>query len=191
MKYIGWIVVGLLIWFAVSAVGGVNSLVRQDEDVNAAWAQVQNQYQRRMDLIPNLVSTVKGYAAHEKETLQAVIEARANATKVSINLENAQQFQEYMQAQAGLSSALARLMAVSERYPNLKANENFLSLQDQLEGTENRIAVARKDYIAVVKLFNQRVRTFPGVIWAMISGLHAKPTFDAVPDAQTAPKVAF
>lgn len=191
MKYIGWIVVALLIWFAVSAVGGVNSLVRQDEDVNAAWAQVQNQYQRRMDLIPNLVSTVKGYAAHEKETLQAVIEARANATKVSINLDNAEQFQKYMQAQAGLSSALSRLMAVSERYPNLKANENFLSLQDQLEGTENRIAVARKDYIAVVKSFNQRVRTFPGLIWAMISGLHAKPTFDASTEAQNAPVVNF
>lgn len=191
MKIVGFIAAALLVWFAVSAVGGVNGLVRQDEDVNAAWAQVQNQYQRRMDLIPNLVSTVKAYAAHEKETLQAVIEARANATKVSLNLENAQQFQEYMKAQAGLSSALSRLMAVSENYPNLKANENFMALQDQLEGTENRIAVARKDYIAVVKTFNQRVRTFPGVIWAMISGLRAKPTFDAAATAQTAPAVAF
>lgn len=191
MKVIGGIIVALLIWFAVAAVGGVNGLVRQDEDVNAAWAQVQNQYQRRMDLIPNLVSTVKGYAAHEKETLQAVIEARANATKVSVNLEDARQMQEYMKAQAGISSALSRLMAVSEQYPNLKANENFMALQDQLEGTENRIAVARRDYIAVVKTFNQQVRTFPGVIWAMISGLHAKPTFDAAPNAQTAPTVAF
>lgn len=177
----------LLYW----GVGGVNSLVRQDEEVNAAWAQVQNQYQRRMDLIPNLVSTVKGYASHEKETLQAVIEARANATKVSVNLDNAKQFQEYMNAQSGLSSALSRLLAVSENYPNLKANQNFLALQDQLEGTENRIAVARKDYIAVVRGFNQNVRTFPGIIWAMVSGLRAKPVFDAAADAQRAPVVAF
>lgn len=184
-------IVALLILFAVWGIGGVNSLVRQDEDVNAAWAQVQNQYQRRMDLIPNLVSTVKGYASHEKETLQAVIEARANATKVSVNLNNAKQIQEYMNAQQGISSALSRLLAVSENYPNLKANQNFLALQDQLEGTENRIAVARKDYIAVVRTFNQRVRTFPGVIWALVSGLHAKPVFDAAPDAQKAPTVAF
>ena len=128
MKFWGSVFLVLLILFGVAAVGGVNSLVRQDEDVNAAWAQVQNQYQRRMDLIPNLVSTVKGYASHEKETLQAVIEARANATKVSLNIEDARQFQEYMNAQNGLSSALARLMAVSENYPDLKANENFLSL---------------------------------------------------------------
>ncbi len=191
MKVFGTILVILLILFGISAVGGINSLVRQDEDVKAAWAQVQNQYQRRMDLIPNLVSTVKGYAAHEKETLQAVIEARANATKVSLNIDDAQQFQEYMKAQAGLSSALSRLMAVSENYPNLKANQNFMALQDQLEGTENRIAVARKDYIAVVKDFNRRARTFPGLIWAMISGLHAKPTFDAAAGANTAPVVAF
>lgn len=180
-------IVLLIVW----SVGGVNGLVRQDEEVSAAWAQVQNQYQRRMDLIPNLVSTVKGYAAHEKETLQAVIEARANATKIQVNLDNAKQFQEYMDAQSGLSSALSRLLAVSESYPNLKANQNFLALQDQLEGTENRITVARKDFIAVVRRFNQTVRTFPGVIWAMISGLHAKPTFDAVADAQRAPRVAF
>ena len=184
-------VVAVVILLAVWGVGGVNSLVRQDEDVNAAWAQVQNQYQRRMDLIPNLVSTVKGYASHEKETLQAVIEARANATKVSVNLNDAKEVQQYMNAQQGLSSALSRLLAVSENYPNLKANQNFLALQDQLEGTENRIAVARKDYIAVVKSFNQRVRTFPGIIWAMVSGLNAKPVFDAAPDAQKAPVVAF
>ncbi len=191
MKIFGTILVILLILFGISAVGGINSLVRQDEEVKASWAQVQNQYQRRMDLIPNLVSTVKGYAAHEKETLQAVIEARANATKVSLNIDDAKQFQEYMQAQAGLSSALSRLMAVSENYPDLKANQNFMALQDQLEGTENRIAVARRDYIAIVKDFNQRVRTFPGIIWAMISGLRAKPTFDAAAGADTAPVVAF
>lgn len=191
MKIVGSILVVLLIVFGISAVGGINSLVRQDEEVKASWAQVQNQYQRRMDLIPNLVATVKGYAAHEKDTLQAVIEARANATKVSLNIDDAQQFQEYMQAQAGLSSALSRLMAVSENYPELKANQNFLALQDQLEGTENRITVARKDYIVIVKDFNQRVRTFPGLIWAMLSGLKAKPVFDAAANAQTAPAVAF
>lgn len=177
--------------FAFWAIGGINNLVRQDENVNAAWAQVQNQYQRRMDLIPNLVSTVKGYASHEKETLEAVIQARAEATKVSVNLDNAKQIQEYMNAQSGLSSALSRLMAVAENYPNLKANENFLSLQDQLEGTENRIAVARKDYIAQVRVFNQNVRTFPGIIWSFFSGLKAKPVFDAAPNAQSAPAVAF
>ncbi len=190
MKILIQIVI-IAVLLGIWGVNGVNGLVRQDEDVNAAWAQVQNQYQRRMDLIPNLVSTVKGYASHEKETLQAVIEARANATKVSVNLDNAKQFQEYMNAQSGLSSALSRLLAVSERYPDLKANQNFLALQNQLEGTENRIAVARKDYIAVVRHFNQQVRTFPGVLWAMISGLGAKPTFDAAQDAQKAPIVAF
>ncbi len=186
-----FIVVVLLGFVASWAVSGINGLVRQDETVNAAWAQVQNQYQRRMDLIPNLVATVKGYAAHEKETLQAVIEARANATKVSVNVDDAAQMQEYLKAQSGLSSALSRLLAVSENYPDLKANQNFLALQDQLEGTENRITVARKDYIAVVRQFNQTARTFPGVIWAMISGLRAKPVFDAPQEAQTAPTVAF
>ena len=181
-------VVALLVFWGVS---GVNSLVKQDEDVKAAWAQVQNQYQRRMDLIPNLVSTVKGYATHEKETLQAVIQARADATKVNVNIEDAKQMQEYMNAQSGISSALSRLMAVAEQYPDLKANQNFMALQDQLEGTENRIAVARKDYIAIVKSFNMTARTVPGIIWAMISGLRAKPVFDAAPAAQTAPVVAF
>lgn len=190
MKYIIGLIV-IVVLFAVWAVPGINNLVRQDEDVNAAWAQVQNQYQRRMDLIPNLVSTVKGYASHEKETLEAVIQARAEATKVSVNLDDAKQMQEYLNAQSGLSSALSRLMAVAESYPNLKANENFLSLQDQLEGTENRIAIARKDYIAIVRSFNQNVRTFPGIIWSMLSGLRAKPVFDAAPAAQTAPTVAF
>lgn len=190
MKYLIGLI-ALIILFGIWAVPGVNNLVRQDEDVNAAWAQVQNQYQRRMDLIPNLVSTVKGYASHEKETLEAVIQARAEATKVSVNLNDAKQIQEYMNAQTGLSSALSRLMAVAENYPNLKANENFLSLQDQLEGTENRIAVARKDYIAIVRSFNQNVRTFPGIIWSLLSGLKAKPVFDAAPAAQTAPVVTF
>lgn len=181
------IVAAFFLW----AIQGINNIVRQDEDVLAAWAQVQNQYQRRMDLIPNLVSTVKGYASHEKETLQAVIQARAEATKVSVNIDDVKQMQEYMKAQTSLSSALSRLMAIAESYPNLKANENFLSLQDQLEGTENRIAVARKDYIAVVRNFNQNVRTFPGVIWSKLSGLQVKPVFDAASAAQSAPVVAF
>lgn len=186
-----WAVIALLILFSIWAVNGINGIVRQDETVNAAWAQVQNQFQRRSDLIPNLVSTVKGYASHEKETLQAVIEARANATKTNINIDNAKEMSAYINAQDGLSAALSRLMAVAEAYPQLKANQNFLALQDQLEGTENRIAVARKDYIAVVRQFNQNVRTFPGVLWSMISGLRAKPTFEASAAAQTAPQVAF
>lgn len=190
MKYVVSFIV-LLILFAVWVVSGCNNLIRQDEDVNAAWAQVQNQYQRRMDLIPNLVSTVKGYASHEKETLEAVIQARAEATKVSVNLDDAKQMQEYLNAQSGLSSALSRLMAVAESYPNLKANENFLSLQDQLEGTENRIAIARKDYIAIVRSFNQNVRTFPGIIWSKLTGLKVRPMFDAASAAQTVPTVTI
>ena len=174
---------------------GVNKIPTIDEKVNAAWSQVQNQYQRRADLVPNLVESVKGYAKHEKDTLQGVIEARANATKVTLNVEqlnDPEMVKKFEAAQGNLSSALSRLMAVAENYPNLKANENFLALQSQLEGTENRITVARQDYIGVVQEYNTTVRTFPGIIWAKIYGAEPKANFAAItPNAETAPTVKF
>jgi len=161
-------------------VTGINTIPRLDEGVNASWAQVENQYQRRIDLIPNLVETVKGYANFEKSTLTDVINARANATKATISpdmLNNPEAMKNFEQAQGQLSSALSRLMVVVEKYPDLKANEQFLSLQSQLEGTENRIAVARKDYIETVRGYNTAVRTFPTRIWAWIYGVQPKQTF--------------
>ena len=182
--------------FAIFAVPVYNKLVSKDEEVKAAWSQVQNQYQRRADLIPNFVETVKGYASHEKDTLEGVINARAKATAVNINAENLAQdpeaFAKFNGAQGELSSALSRLMLVVERYPDLKANQNFADLQNQLEGTENRIAVARKDYIASVQEYNKLIRTFPTNIIARIVGLGgAKPSFSADSSSQKAPSVSF
>ncbi len=171
---------------------GVNTLPALDEQVNADWAQVQNQYQRRADLIPNLVATVKGYAQHEEETLKAVTEARAKVG--SLQIKDPSQLKQFEQAQDQLSSALSRLMVVSERYPELKADQQFLALQSQLEGTENRISVARRDYIEAVRRFNTELRTFPGVIWAktLYSDMTPKPSFSATsPNAEQAPKVEF
>ncbi len=190
-KYVIWGVIALVALFIFS---GVNTIPRLDEKVKASWSEVQNQYQRRMDLIPNLVKTVKGYAAHEHSTLADVMQARANATKVTITadtINDPEAFKKYEQAQGQLSSALSRLMAVSENYPNLKADENFMALQSQLEGTENRIAVARKDYIGVVQEYNTAVRTFPNVIWAKIYGAQVKPNFTASEGAEKAPDVEF
>jgi LemA protein len=189
------VLLGVLAVLAIIIVSGYNSVVAMDQNVQAKWSQVQNEYQRRSDLIPNLVSTVKGYATHESKTLTDVINARANATKVTIdanNLSDVAAMQKFEQAQGALTSALSRLMAVSEAYPNLKANENFMSLQSQLEGTENRITVSRKDYIEAVQEFNTRVRTFPGVIWARVAGLQPKATFTATTEgADKAPTVDF
>jgi len=174
---------------------GVNTIPTLDEKVNASWAQVQNQYQRRSDLIPNLVETVKGYAAHEEKTLTEVIQARANATKVTLSpemLSDPAAVQKFEQSQGQLTSALSRLMVVSEKYPDLKANTNFIALQSQLEGTENRITVARQDYITTVQEYNTNVRTFPGLIWAMIYHVKPKANFTATtPGAETAPVVKF
>jgi LemA protein len=176
---------------------GINDVPRQDEQVKAAWAQVQNEYQRRADLVPNLVATVKGYAAHEKDTLTAVIAARAKATQVTLPasaLNDPAQFKKYEQAQGQLTQALGKLMVVSERYPDLKANQNFLALQAQLEGTENRITVARRDYIATVQVYNTNLRTIPGKWIAGMLYPDAKPypAFEATqPNAQNAPKVQF
>jgi LemA protein len=185
-----------LILFGLSGCG-INNIPTFDENVKAAWAQVENQYQRRADLIPNLVKTVKAYAAHERETLEAVTEARAkvNSFQVDENLLNdPAKLQQFEAAQAQLSGALSRLMVVVERYPDLKADQNFLALQSQLEGTENRIGVARRDYIAAVERYNREIRTFPGRIWHMIMyrDMPIRETFKATSEgAEKAPEVDF
>jgi LemA protein len=175
---------------------GVNTIPTLDEQVKAAWAQVQNQFQRRADLVPNLVETVKGYAAHERETLEAVVNARARATQMTIPpdiLTNPEAFRQFQQNQQALSGALGRLIAISENYPDLKANQNFQTLMAQLEGTENRIAVARRDYIGAVQAYNTEIRTFPGIIWASIVYRDAKvkESFTADPGSERAPRVDF
>lgn len=188
------ILIGIVVIAALLFLTGINTIPTLQQRVQAAWSQVENNYQRRMDLIPNLVETVKGYANFEKETLTAVIEARANATKVTLTadqLNNPEAVKQFEQAQGTLSSALSRLMMVSERYPELKANQSFLALQSQLEGTENRIAVARRDYINAVQDYNTTVTTFPGRIWAWIYGAKPKPNFTAVEGADKAPQVKF
>ncbi|WP_166363828.1 LemA family protein [Pseudomonas akapageensis] len=192
-----WKVMALLALTTLLAGCGINNIPTYDEQVKAAWGQVENQYQRRADLIPNLVETVKGYAQHEQDTLTAVIEARAKATSIQVDaktLDNPEKLKQFQQAQDQLSGALSRLMVVSERYPDLKANQNFLALQSQLEGTENRIAVARKDFIAAVARYNTEIRTFPGRIWhtLMYSSLPVRESFEATsPEADKAPQVKF
>ena len=170
-----------------------NGLVSQQENVEKAWGNVENQYQRRADLIPNLVETVKGYAKHEQETLEGVIEARANATKVTIDPTNMtpEDLQKYQAAQGEVGSALSRLIAVAENYPDLKANQNFLDLQSQLEGTENRIAVERNKFNEVAREYNTKRRTFPTNIIASIFNFGDKPYFQAQEGADKAPKVDF
>jgi LemA protein len=173
---------------------GVNTIPTLDEQVKASWGEVQNQYQRRAELIPNLVETVKGFAAQERETLTAVVEARAKATSINVNtdqLSDPAAVERFQQAQEQLSGALGRLLAVTENYPDLKSNQNFLALQSQLEGTENRIAVARRDYIGTVQAYNTEVRTFPGRLWAWIYGAEAKASFTTSEQNQTAPRVQF
>ncbi|MDP3490968.1 MAG: LemA family protein [Phenylobacterium sp.] len=175
---------------------GINTIPTKDERAKAAWAEVQNQYQRRSDLIPNLVSTVQGFAAQEREVLVAVTEARASATQVQVNADtitDPAQFERFAQAQNQLSGVLGRLMMIQERYPELKSNQNFLALQSQLEGTENRIAIARRDYNEAVRDYNTEIRTFPGAIWANTVHGWAEPmqTFEATASAQTAPTVTF
>lgn len=182
---------------AVSLAGcGVNEIPTQEERAKAAWGEVENQYQRRADLIPNLVETVKGYAAHEKEVLEGVVRARAAAVQAPPGpeiLKDPAKFSDYERSQTELSGALGRLLAVVENYPDLKANQNFLALQSQLEGTENRIAVARRDYIEAVQTYNTELRTFPGRLWAMIlyQGSEPMPVFAADPAARQPPKVSF
>ncbi len=173
-----------------------NNIPKLDENVKEKWSQVQNQYKRRADLIPNLVETVKAYANHEKNTLVEVTEARSKVSQINLNentLSNPELLQQFENAQSNLTSALSKLMVVVEKYPELKANENFLSLQSQLEGTENRISVARRDFIEAVKLYNLELRTMPGKLVAAIAHPEAKikETFSASPTEQDAPKVKF
>ena len=173
--------------------GTYNNMVAKGEGVDAQWSQVENVYQRRADLIPNLVNTVKGYATHEKETLEGVVEARAKATSVNIDASNLtpQSMQAFQQAQDGLSGALSKLMVVVEKYPDLKANENFLDLQAQLEGTENRIAVERKKFNETVRVYNTYIKTFPNNIFAGMFGFAQKPYFKAAQGSEKAPEVQF
>lgn len=185
------VVVGFLIygWFK----GTYNGMVTLSESVDKQWADVENVYQRRADLIPNLVATVKGSAAHEKETLEGVINARAKATSTTINAGelNSQNIAAFQKAQDGLSSALSKLMVVVERYPDLKANQNFLELQSQLEGTENRISVERRKFNESARSYNTYIKLFPKNMFANMFGFDKKPYFEAQDGAETAPKVEF
>lgn len=192
MKKLGIVLVILAVLFFWVR-GSYNGLVTKDEVVKKAWGDVQNQYQVRMDLIPNLVEAVKGAANFEQKTLTDVIEARASATKMTVNANDLtpEKMKEFQASQGQLSQALGRLMVVTENYPQLKANENFLKLQDELGGTERRIATARKDYNATIMDFNTSARSFPMNIFANMFGMTAKPTFEADAAAQKAPKVQF
>ena len=188
------IVIAVIAIFIYSSVKGTyNKMVAMDEAVVSQWAQVENVYQRRADLIPNLVNTVKGYAAHEQETLEGVIEARSKATSVTIDPSNlnAASIQQFQAAQDGLSSALSKLMVVVERYPDLKANQNFLELQTQLERTENRIAVERRSFNTSAQQYNSYIRSFPKNIYANMFGFDKKVYFSAIEGAEKAPQVEF
>ena len=192
---IGGVLILILIITFFTLKGTYNNLVTLDEGVNGAWSQVQNVYQRRADLIPNLVETVKGYAAHEKETLEAVVNARASATRPQINaaevLKNPQLFQQFERAQGQLGAALGRLLVTIEKYPDLKANVNFIRLQDELSGTENRIAVERRRFNETVQNYNKDVRTFPNLLLAGMFGFEQRQYFQANTEAQEAPKIDF
>lgn len=187
---IGIVILGFVMW----GVSVYNEIISMDEQVTQSWSQVENQYQRRMDLIPNLVNTVKGVAEFERETFTAVTEARSKVNQLNISsdiLNNPQAFQQFQQAQSGLSSALSRLLVTVEKYPDLKANENFLQLQAQLEGTENRISVERRKFNQATQNYNTRIRRFPGAMIASFTGFEIKEYFEAQQGADTAPKVEF
>ena len=186
----------LIAVIAIAAIWGIsayNGLVKMDESVSTAWSNVENQYQRRADLIPNLVNTVKGYAAHEKETFEAVVSARSKATQMTVDPENLtpEKLQEYQKAQGEIGAALGRLLAITENYPELKANENFKELQAQLEGTENRISVERRNFNEVARTYNTSIRTFPKSILAGMFGFDKRPYFEAEEGANKAPEVKF
>lgn len=193
-KHIGlWVFLGIVVLLLIYGYTSYNTLVQMDETVKTAWANVETQYQRRADLIPNLVNTVKGYASHESQTLQAVTEARAGATAFQLSVEDLtpEKMEEFQRVQSQLQSALSRLLAVAESYPDLKASQNFNELQAQLEGTENRIAVARQDFNNVVREYNVTVRSFPRNLMAGLFGFDQKPSFAASAGAETAPTVEF
>ena len=185
----------IVIGLSVSACG-YNNIPTLEESAKAKWADVQNQYQRRSDLIPNLVATVQGYAKQEKDVLTAVVEARSKATSIKVDastLTDPEKLKQFQDAQSQLSGALGRLLAITENYPDLKSNQSFLALQSQLEGTENRITVSRKDYIESVRLYNTELKTFPGLLWAMTFFRGNKPMaeFAAAEGAQAPPQVKF
>jgi LemA protein len=192
---IGLIVVGVLVALVIGwGVGINNQLVQQEQNVNEKWAQVQNVYQRRADLIPNLVETVKGFAAQEREVLEAVTRARASASSIQLTpeaLNDPKALERFQAAQSQLSGALSRLLVTVERYPELKSNQIFLALQSQLEGTENRIAVERRRFNEAVREYNTRLKLFPGSLMARLAGFQPKAFFEAAPDAATPPKVKF
>ena len=193
MKKTWIIVIAVVAVLVIYCVSSYNSLVTQEETVGTAWSNVENQYQRRSDLIPNLVNTVKGYAAHEKETFDAVVSARAKATQMSIDIEDLtpEKIEAYQKAQGAVGSALSRLLAVTENYPELKANENFKELQAQLEGTENRISVERRKFNETVREYNTSIRRFPKNIVASMFGFEKRPYFEAEEGSEKAPEVKF
>ena len=193
MKKTGIIVIAVVVLLAIFCISSYNSMVSQDEAVGTAWSNVENQYQRRADLIPNLVNTVKGYAAHEKETFDAVVSARAKATQTTVSIDDLRPGKlavcECVRGEIGC--ALSRLLAVTENYPELKANENFQTLQAQLEGTENRISVERRKFNEVAKAYNTSIRRFPRNILAGMFGFEKRPYFEAQEGAEKAPEVKF
>ncbi len=194
-RLLRFLVVGLLLGLTVSGCG-VNNIPSYEENAKAKWSEVENQYQRRTDLIPNLVETVKAYAKQERGVLEAVTNARAKASSIQVTadlVKDPEAFQRFQEAQSQLSGALGRLLATAERYPELRSNQNFLALQSQLEGTENRIAVARRDYIEAVRLYNTELKTLPGVIWAKMLYAENKPMpeFTVAEAARQTPQVKF
>ena len=193
MKKTWIIVIAVVAVLVIYCVSSYNSLVTQEETVGTAWSNVENQYQRRSDLIPNLVNTVKGYAAHEKETFDAEVSARAKATQMTIDIEDLtpEKIEAYQKAQGAVGSALSRLLAVTENYPELKANENFKELQAQLEGTENRISVERRKFNETAREYNTNIRRFPKNIVASMFGFEKRPYFEAEEGSEKAPEVKF
>lgn len=193
MKKTWIIIIAVIAVIAIYGVSSYNSMVSQEEAVGTAWSNVENQYQRRADLIPNLVNTVKGYAAHEKETFDAVVSARAKATQTTVSIDDLtpEKMEAYQRAQGEVGSALSRLLAVTENYPELKANENFQTLQAQLEGTENRISVERRNFNDVAREYNTSIRRFPKNIFAGMFGFEKRPYFEAQEGAEKAPEVKF
>ncbi|WP_071145876.1 LemA family protein [Bacteroides ihuae] len=187
------IIIAVVAVIAIWATSAYNGLVSMEENVSNQWANVETQYQRRSDLIPNLVNTVKGYATHEKETLEGVISARSQATQIKVDASNLtpESLAKYQKAQGEIGSALGKLLAITENYPDLKANQNFLELQAQLEGTENRINVARKNFNDSAKEYNTAIRKFPKNIFAGMFGFEKRPYFEAEAGAEKAPKVEF
>lgn len=188
-----WIIIARVVVLGIMGVSKYNTMVSKDEAVVTQWANVETQYQRRADLIPNLVNTVKGYASHEKDVFESVTKARAQATSVTIDASNLTpaMMQQYQAAQSGLNSALSRLLAVAERYPELKANQNFLELQAQLEGTENRIAVERRRYNEMAQDYNVYIRKFPNSMFSGMFGFERRPPFEAEKGSEKAPDVQF